>query len=280
MRFLLAALGFTLLASAAHATPGAQALYVERRGLLEIDARCVLLAPATRTALEAGAAQAAGALLRDGWTRARLNQLETATAGAAAARACADPRNAEGVAAAEAGYQSWARTLAMEFPGLERGWLARRYPNAAGWRLSQALERRRGVFGVRERDGVQRLTLALPLAANDAPPAAAQMMMRDPARAGAEALDLRGRTAFGVAAGAPAPASASRYFANARTLGISNSGARYVVFEFPEAAFQRLLSLDPRESAEIRLDGVRAERILIEVGDIAAARAFLAAAIS
>jgi hypothetical protein len=103
------------------------------------------------------------------------------------------------------------------------------------------------------------------------------MLLRDRARASADILDLRGRNLSGLAAGAPSPASAARFFASARRIETLEGGARQVVFTFPDAAFQSLLTLDPREAAELRLDTRGGEqRILVEVGDVAAASAFLA----
>lgn len=277
--FLLTAAFGLALATPASATPpaNAQAALVERRGLLEIDARCRLLAPGVRTALEAGAQQARGALLRGGWTRARLNELERATINAARSRACDDPRNETAATHARAGYASWARTNAMTFPGLERTWVARRYPDAFGWRLLQDIGAPLGTaFGVRERDGAQRLTLTLPLAMAQQAPGSAQLMSRDPARAGVDVLELRGRLVQGLAAGAPAPGAAASFFASARRVETLENGQRVAVLEFPDSAFQALLALDPRETVELRIESGRAvQRILVEVGDIAVARAFL-----
>ncbi|MBK6703522.1 MAG: hypothetical protein IPG56_07000 [Caulobacteraceae bacterium] len=60
-----------------------------------------------------------------------------------------------------------------------------------------------------------------------------------------------------------------------RTIGAVN-GHQIAVYTFPDTAFRDLVELDPRESVELRLETGRAtQRLLIEVGDIAAARAFL-----
>lgn len=53
-------------------------------------------------------------------------------------------------------------------------------------------------------------------------------------------------------------------------------GQQFVVFTFPDTAFRDVVTLDPRETIEIRLQqGRSSQRLLVEVGDIAAARAFL-----
>ena len=283
MRLLLTALAISVAAmasaSAQTGAPSAQALYVERRALLETDARCGLFSPGIRAALQAGAGQAAGALLRGGWTRARLDELEHAAISAARARDCGDPRSASAARAAEAGFASWARTYAMNFRGTERLWTARRSADVNGWRLSQPIAAPiAATFGVREVEGAQQLSLVMPLAAREGAPASVQLQMRDPARAGTDMLDLRGRTSSGLAAGLPAPGAARGYFANSRRIETNRNAPSQAVFTFPEAAFQSLLALDPRESAQLQFEtGGRRQAILIEIGDLAAARAFLAA---
>ena len=269
--FLLAAALFCVAGPAFATAPNAQSLYVERRGLLEVDAQCHLLTADVRAAVEAGAGQAAGALLRAGWTRARLNELQAATVAAARARRCDDPRTASAARTAQAGFAGWVRATAMNFTGAERTWSARRYADSTGWRLSQNTVSPAATFGVRDDNGAQRLTLIMPLASVRNAPASAQLVVRDPARAGVELLDLRGRVTTGLAAGAPMPRTAARFLATSRAIIQAETGAQ-IMFEFPDAAFQALLALDPRETAEVHIGE---QRILIEVGDIAAARAFL-----
>ena len=276
-RSILAAVftfAFTATASA-FTGPEAQSAFVERRGFLEVDTRCHLLAAGPRNALEAGAQQARGALLRSGWTRARVDELEQATLRAARSRACNDPRNETAATQARAGFATWSRTNVMTFPGAERSWTARRYADPMGWRLRQDISAPSAVFGVREREGVQRLTLMLPLAATEAAPSAVQILVRDRARAGVDVLELRGRTARGLAVGAPAANNAQGFFASARSVETIER-QRYAVIEFPDTAFEALLALDPREAAQLRIERGRAvENILVEVGDIAVARTFL-----
>lgn len=276
MRFVpIIALALLCVAGAAYATPTAQAAFAERRGLLEADTRCGLFTPDIRFALEAGAGQARGSLLRGGWTQARLEELEHAAVTAARARACDDARTTEAAARARLGFASWARTPSMDFPAAERVWVARRNSDVAGWRLRQDVGATGAVFGVREQDGQQHLSFVLPLAANGAAPSAAQIVVRDPGRARAN-LDVPGRTARGLEAGAPSSASAQRFWASARSIETANR-TRQLVFTFPNTAFESLLRLDPRESIEVRLGAEgNGARYLIEVGDIAAARAFLA----
>lgn len=277
MRFTLAVLAVLFCPAAASAQPAsAQALFAERRGMLELDRRCDLFSPQIKAALEAGVGQARGALLRGGWTSARLATLEAAAIDAAGARACNDPRTIASAGQARAAFTSWTRMSAMAFPGAARTWNARRVPYADGWRLSQTIDAPvRATFGVRDSNGAQALTLLMPISSAAPTPASVQMLLRDPSRANASMLDLRGRLAAGLAAGAPAAASAASYFANARRIE-TIEGVRHAAFTFPDAAFQAMLALDPRESIELRLvTGDRTQRLFVEVGDLAAARAFL-----
>lgn len=265
----------TTAASAQNTTPNAQALFVERRALMDADERCHLFTPNVRHALEAGAAQASGVLLRSGWTSTRLSELEQAAVTAARGRACGDPRTASAAHAAEVGFASWSRTQAMTFPASERTWVARRYPDVNGWRLYQQMAvPTAATFGVREAQDAQQLTLSL--RTDGRTPASAQLVMRDPARGGTNILDLRGRTSTGLAAGLPSANVAQRFFASARRTERGEDATR-IVFTFPDAAFQRLTQLDPRESVAIDIETAgQTQRYIVEVGDVAAARAFLA----
>jgi hypothetical protein len=264
-----------LLAAApsAWATSEAQIAYVERRGLLEADAQCHVLDANVRTAMQASLYQSRGALLRSGWTLPRIGELDAATVSAARQRACNDPRTAEAVTRARAGFQAWARAPSMTFQGAARSWVARRYADPNGWRLRQDTPTQ-AVFGVREAAGAQHLTLSFP--SNGRPPGAAQLVLRDPARADTRLLDVPGRQAHGLEAGLPSAQSAQRFWASGRSVETSQDGARRIVFVFPDSAFEAISRLDPRETIEARLGAdPSSPRLLIEVGDLVAARAFL-----
>lgn len=268
-------LALSVLASTAAATeaPNARAAYVERRGLIEADARCRLFTPSIRAALEAGAGQARGALLRAGWSTAQVRELDGAVASAARTRACTDPRTAEAAADARTAYTSWANASSMQFPGWERTWIARRVVRADGWRLSQSLDAG-AMFGVRDHEGAQNLVLVLPVARGQTAPTSVQLQMRDSARSSLTEVSLTQRVAYGLAAGAPTTRTAQSY-ASRRVIERVSGGSQ-AVFVFPDAAFRDLLTLDPRESLELRIAARGGEqRIYVEVGDVAAARAFL-----
>ncbi len=273
MRLSIAAIIAGMLCAgpaAAQAAPPAQIAYVERQGLLDLDARCRLLAPDVRGAVQAGAFQAEGALLRSGWTSARLAVLASETERAARARDCEDARTARAVAAARAAFAGWSRTRQMQFEGTRRPWVATRWPDANGWRLRQDLGAPiEGRFGVRDLGAGEVLSFVTDASADAPAPASAHLVMRDPRLAGIGYLETP------VAQRLPSPPSAGAkvFWARRRIKGVSG-----VAFEFPEAAFAALLELDPRETALLRLGEDRATRTLtIEIGDLRAARGFLAA---
>lgn len=271
---LAAALTGVLTASAAaQAGPNAREAYVERRGLIEADTQCRLLQPSIRDALLVSTAQTRGALLRAGWSNAQMRDLENAVVNAARQRACNDARTAASITAVSRTVAQWVNAGTMEFPGWDRIWIARR--TTEGWRLSQTIDAPlAGTFGVRQTGETQRLTLALPLERGATAPASARLMLRDPSRPRAE-VSLNQRIASGLAAGAPSPAAAIMV-PSTRTIERLPSGRSQVVFTFPDTAFRDLLALDPRESVEIRVEtGRAAQTLLVEVGDIGAARSFL-----
>lgn len=275
MRFILLALALGTATAASATEPNARTAFVERRGLLEADAQCHIFEPSIRAALSVGLAQTRGALLRAGWTNARMRELETAAVNAARSRTCSDQRTAEAAENARRSFASWANAGTMEFPGWDRSWRARRVAAQSGWPLSQDIDAPvPAQFGVRQSGGVQRLTLAVPLARGAIPPASVQLIIRDTSRAPMREIALPQRISQGLEAGLPAP-MASRSIPSVRTIERRN-GQQIAVFTFPDTAFRDLVALDPRESVELRLETGRAtQSLLVEVGDVAAARAFL-----
>lgn len=275
---VLAALTLLILPAPALAAdpPNARAAYVERRGLVEVDAQCRLFTSGMRQALQAGAMQARGALLRSGWSTAQVRELESAVVAAAHARQCADDRTTQSAAEARTAFGSWINSGSMEFPGWQRTWVARRVVASDGWRLRQSIDAPvLASFGVRDHNGAQRIVLTIPIAQPPRAPMSAQLSMRDAARAPLTEVSLPERVAYGLEAGVAAP-NAALSMPSIRTIERLNDGAQQMVFTFPDLAFQNLLALDPRETVEIRLvSGRSTQRLLVEVGDVAVARAFL-----
>lgn len=274
MRFLLLLAALALAAPASADAPDARASYVERRGMLELDAQCRLFNPNIRAALQATALQARGALLRGGWSIAQVQELEQTVIAAAHARSCQDPRTLTGAATARTASATWINANAQSFPGWTRAWYARRAPDAAGWRLSQAIDRPyRANFGVRMNNGREQLTLTV--AAPNPDLRTATLVMRDAMRSAPLDIALPQRVAYGLGAGGPSPATSTQFSSTATRNEGARDGAQQTTFVFADAAFRNLLGLDPRESIEIHFTG-SPQVLLVDVGDVAVARAFLA----
>lgn len=273
--FLIATalIGALTATASAQTGPNAREAYVERRGLLETDSRCQLLSSTIRDALNVSISQARGSLLRAGWSNAQMRELDNAIINAARQRACNDARTAASVRSVSSTVAQWANAGTMEFPGWDRAWIARR--GDEGWRISQNIDTPvAATFGVRQVGDTQRLTLTVPIARGETAPRSASLIMRDPARARGE-ISLNQRIASGLEAGLPSPALA-RTVPAARSVETLSGGRSQAVFTFADATFRDLLTLDPRESVELRVQNGRAtQSLLVEVGDINAARAFL-----
>lgn len=88
-------------------------------------------------------------------------------------------------------------------------------------------------------------------------------------------IALTQRVAYGIEAGVPTP-DAAMTIPSARAIERISGGRSQAVFSFPDTAFATLLQLDPRESVEIQVrNGRSVQSLYIEVGDVAAARAFV-----
>lgn len=278
MRAFVLSLAVLAVAGPAAAANGADSLFAERTALLAADMRCDLFTPRLRQALEASTFQARSQLLRSGWTAARTDALGRGAKAEVSRRPCSDPVLASAAANARAGFEAWARLMSMRFAGGERSWLARRAPDPQGFYIRQDIPApRAAIFGVRRDGEGGSLVLLMPLGPQEAAPSSARLSFRDTARAPRSIADTPGRTATGLAAVVASPATARVTFPRSRTIETGEHGARSAAFVFPDATLAQIKALDPREAITITLDGRTPVTLLIEVGDIAAAHAFLAA---
>jgi len=276
-----------LLMPAVAAADGAGTLLYERTLMVKADARCRLFTPDIATALAASAVQARGATLRSGVNEAGVRQIEDRAALKAYAVSCALPDLKIAADRVRKAFDGYAALRDMSFPGTVASWDAVRTPwplvvkgkvrPGPRWRLSQ----RSGplVFGIAAGSSLTAVTTA----PDAAQASGARLVMRDPAKA-ADAFinprrnDLQGRIP---------PRSVSQVYL-AASIGsapesLSPQGAPpAVMVTFPPSAAQAMAGLDPREGVSLELvfptrTGERVETSLIEVGDFAAGRAFLAA---
>jgi len=274
--FVLFAALFSLAGPAAAA--GADAMFAERSALLTADRRCDLFSPQLRQALEASTFQARGVLLRSGWTTLRADALARGAAREVSARRCDDPVLVKAADNARAGFSGWTRLMGMTFPGGERTWSVRRAPDPQGFYIRQDIPNPRpAVFGVRREGNGGSLMLVMSLRPDEAAPSTARLSFRDTARAPRSIADTPGRLGHGLASLTASPATARVTHAQARAVETGERGARAVVFTFPDSALYTMKGLDPREAMTVTLEGRQTITLYVEVGDIAAAHAFLAA---
>lgn len=255
---------------------GAQGLYYERALMSRADARCRLFAPAVAAALAAARDQARSAALRAGGDRVEVDATRDRALAKADTVDCRAPGLATAAARLRQAFSGYAQLSAMRFPGARSAWLAER-PDARlhgpRWSLVEALPGSGGWVLFGEVNGGPVL---LDARRNAAPAATARLVVRDPTRWAAPVL-----------ANAPPQGAASRTFlAVAREKAppaLRPAGATDgELYPFPPAALDALTRLDPRESGRIELvyPAAGRERVFalqLEIGDIAAARAFLAA---
>lgn len=278
MRILLTCAALAILTTPALAAQASQNadLYAQRRALLAADDGCALLAEGPRLALAAMTAQSRAALVREGWRVPALAELERKAVAAGRARTCADPALRQAVASAKAGYDGWRRLSLMRFPGAETSWTARRTPDPDGWILWQDAPGKGGRFGVRQVDQRIELTFAAPhaIAASGA-----RLRLRDLTRAPQPGFDAPGRAKASLADRAPMPVESIAVLAGQKRLEPAASARPpQAAFTFDLAVLNRLEALDTREAVRIELpraDG-SLDVVHIEVGDLAAARAFVA----
>lgn len=284
-RAYLAALCAVLPTVAAAASP-TQNLY-ERALMSAAGRRCGFFAPDIAAALAASAWQARGAALRSGVDRASVAATEARAETKASATACASPDLALGAARVRSAFSGYSRLNSMDFPGDLGRWKAVRGVNAethSGWRLAQDGAGRSGpmTFGIAADTGADRLTaVAGWTGARQA--VGARLVVRDPSKSAEPYLDTRGA---GLSRRAP-PRSVSAVFlaaerAPAATNVLPVGVAAGTAFRFPAAAMRALAVLDPREALVVELvysdrGGEHVEQVLFEVGDFAAAQAFLVA---
>ncbi len=269
-----------LAAAPGLAQAGTSNLYIDRAVLQAADARCRLLGPEASAALAAGAAQARGAVLRAGRSEREVRAMEAQAKAQANSIACSAPELAEAARQIEDAYRGFARITRMTYPGLQAAWQADRTETRGHrWRLSQeaAFGRDRMTFGLAGRDTPGAL-LAVARFHDGAQPYGARLVMRDTGRTlgphlpgGAKALSSR----------LPPKTGQRAYLAEAR----SPAGADLLpkdaragwAFRFPAEAVSVLAGLDPREAVAVQFlfPGDRVRTAYVEVGDFAAARAFV-----
>ncbi|MFM8753775.1 MAG: hypothetical protein ACKODL_03635 [Phenylobacterium sp.] len=275
-----------LLVWPAAASSAAVDTYFERGFMVEAGARCRLFAPEVQSALISAREQARGVALREGASVAGLRSV----ADRARTRGLSTPCDSAELAAAarrvRSGFEGYARTIRQDFPGDRLGWKADRSISRQQvlWRLSQDVTQdgSRMRFGIAGRGGADSL-MAVASFPGGASPYAARIVMRDQRLTAGAYLDMRGESlrTLPLPRRIPPGGPFVSYTAEARSpagedllmAGVKSGWA----FRFPAKAAAAISELDPREAimVEFLFSSGPPRRLHVEVGDFAAARAFL-----
>lgn len=289
---LAASFAATLSLPAAPAqAASASALFYERALMGAANNRCRLFSPEIAAALGSAAAQARGAALRAGSSSVDLAQVRGRAQAKAAGLDCRSPDLAVAAGRVRAAFKAYARLTRMTYPGDVASWRADRNPPSKGVSWHVAQDSRFGAdsltFGLAGAKGEPGAVAAVVRFADGARPYAARLLIRNPARASEAYLAAMhiGASSKLPLASRTAPRNAvSAFLAQASgpaDPSLAGGAPGAILFRFPDRTAELIADLDPREAVtvEFAFSGSRGDvyrRAYIEVGDFAAARAFLA----
>lgn len=257
-------------------------LFLERTAMSAAGERCDLFSPQVSAALASAAQQARGSALRAGADAKALAAQERDARARIADIDCKSPQLAAAAGRVREAFAGFAHVSRMTYPGEAADWRADRdQGRAPRWNLAQdaSFGGDRMTFGLA---GSQAGTALLAVAdfADGATPYGARLVLRDGARTLGPYVGLAGKAAP-LSRKLP-PRSATRAFLAEARSGVGPELAPghtrdAVAFRFPPAATQALAELDPREAVavEFLFAGDQVRTAYLEVGDFAAARAFL-----
>lgn len=275
-----AVLGLLAAPVASADTAAVQRTWLERVAISAADKSCNLFTGGERLALQSGIYQAEGELLRANQTPAELRRLAEEVSTHAASLGCVHPDVVSVVETVRNGYRAFVKTTYLEYPATHAIWGASRSPHDR-WAVSQTDKTSSIVFGLRRAPNdpdVQRLAIGMP--AKGVVPSSVQLIMRDPAKMPEPWFGAFSQPGPKLT---PPPRSISHVEWAGKVASAKDAvGEPIWVFTFNASAIALIEQLDPREAIEIDLippsrvadQGVK--RIILEVGDIRAARAFAA----
>lgn len=281
VRATLLTLSMATAVPAAFADPAAvRRTWLERVAISAADQECNLFSDGERLALLSGLYQAEGELLRANQTPAELRRLADEVSTHAVSLGCVHPDVVSVAETVRNGYRAFVKTTYIEYPATHAIWGASRSPHDR-WAVSQTDKASSIVFGLRRAPNdpdVQRLAIGMP--AKGVVPSSVQLIMRDPAKMPEPWFGAFSRPGPQLT---PPPRSISHVEWAGKVASAKDAvGEPIWVFTFNASAIALIEQLDPREAIEIDLippsrvadQGVK--RIVLEVGDIRAARAFAA----
>jgi hypothetical protein len=252
-------------------------LLYERTVMAQAGVRCGLFQPPVLNALQAARLQARGAALRAGGRPDAVAALEARARERAERTDCRASGLQTAAARVRQAFADYAQLHVMTFPGPRSAWRAERpdprlprprwslveqLPGSGGWMLFGLVDGRPALLDARR--------AAVPAAF---------------ARIGVRDLD---RVAQPYLLGPPPPSLARVFLASGRGAAaralLPAGAAAGVLYRFPPELAGELARLDPREQASVALayPGAGRDRMalaVVEVGDFAAAQAFLASGV-
>jgi hypothetical protein len=257
-------------------------LYAERVAIGAVGERCRLFTPGVSAALAAGAAQARGAALRAGSDPRSLSMVAQDARARVAGLDCRSSQVTTTAARVQGAFAGYERTTRMTYRGELAAWSAdREVGRAARWRLAQTSSFGGGqmIFGLAGRQGAGAL-VAVADFADDATPYGARLVLRDGSRTMGPYL-LASGPSQPLSRKLPPRAATRTFMAEARAAAeaelLPKGAEGGWAFRFPTEAVQALAELDPREAVavEFLFAGDRVRTAYVEVGDFAAAKAFV-----
>jgi hypothetical protein len=273
----------TLLAAtapAAFADPAAavRRTWLERVAISAADQSCNLFSDGERLALLSGLYQAEGELLRANQAPAEMRRLATDVTTHAKSLGCVHPEVVSVAETVRNGYRAFVKTTYIEYPAAHAIWGASRSVHDR-WAVSQTDKATSIVFGLRRAPAKpEEVRVAIAMPAEGLVPSAVQLFVRDPAKMPEPWFGAFSRPGAKLS---PPPRAISHIEWAGKVASAKDAvGEMIWVFSFNPSVIPLLEQLDPREAVQVELippsrakdQAVR--RIVFEVGDIRAARAF------
>ncbi|WP_421792283.1 hypothetical protein [Hyphobacterium sp.] len=272
-----AVLAAFVLAGANVQTPTPLDTFAQRALARALDDRCALFNEQERLALDGAYLQTRGSLLRQGYSAQTIDESYQQITRNAASQSCNAEATSNLAGIIRFAFAGWLRERTQTYVSAPGAWQATRPFAYDSWVISQGFAGPRlpMVFGIYNRNGEQSLAAAVHL---DADVAAVRVRMRDPERV----PSLYDPTLGGLLTinGAPEwtsylpPQHGSHQFLASARIAAEDG----IFFNFPSAALESLVELDPREAIEVLAFDASGNRIatrFIGVGDFAAALAFV-----
>lgn len=250
-------------------------LLYERTVMSAADDRCGLFTPNLGLALDAARLQARGAALRAGTADLQVLAVERRARARAAVASCRSPDVTLAAGRVREAFEGWRDVGRMDFPGERQGWSADRATSREPrWRVRQDARfgHERATLGVGGAQGDGALIAAV----EGMVPASARLIVRHVVRSPRPVVTgtLAQRAARGPAARV-FPAQARL----AAPAGLRCGRNAATAFRFSTEALAALAGLDSREAVAVEFTDARGDvrTAWFEVGDFAAAQAFIAA---